>query len=134
MGSDLFVTYAPGGNYADGMVGEYTTSGATVNASLIAGLYDPLGIASLDGDLLVGYGEGAGVVGEFTTSGATVNSALISGLEFPTGIVVVATPEPGSLAFAGLAFASLLGYAWRRRGRGQRPASLCLATSRQPAL
>jgi hypothetical protein len=42
----LFVT-----NAASGTIGEYTTSGATVNASLISGLSDPVGIA-VDGSNL----------------------------------------------------------------------------------
>jgi len=37
-GSNLFVT-------SSGRIGEYTTSGATVNASLITGLNSPTGIA-----------------------------------------------------------------------------------------
>jgi hypothetical protein len=39
-GSNLFVT-----NYYNGMIGEYTTSGATVNASLISGLDEPYDFA-----------------------------------------------------------------------------------------
>jgi hypothetical protein len=39
-GSDLFVTNGFGNT-----IGEYTTSGATVNASLISGLNAPTGIA-----------------------------------------------------------------------------------------
>ena len=39
-GSDLFVV-----NNGNGTIGEYTTSGAVVNASLISGLNDPMGIA-----------------------------------------------------------------------------------------
>jgi hypothetical protein len=42
-GSDLFVT-----NGLNGTVGEYTTSGATVNASLISGLSQPYGIAVVE--------------------------------------------------------------------------------------
>jgi hypothetical protein len=39
-GSDLFIA-----NFNTGTVGEYTTSGATVNASLISGLDTPVEIA-----------------------------------------------------------------------------------------
>jgi hypothetical protein len=39
-GSSLFVT-----NYGNGTVGEYTTSGAVVNPTLISGLSGPSGIA-----------------------------------------------------------------------------------------
>ncbi len=38
---------------ANGSIGEYTTSGATVNASLITGLSYPLGIAVSGGSLFV---------------------------------------------------------------------------------
>jgi hypothetical protein len=39
-GSDLFVA-----NSSSNTIGEYTTSGATVNASLISGLNSPIGLA-----------------------------------------------------------------------------------------
>ena len=73
----------------NGTLGGYTTSGATVNASLISGLGYP-GAPGLDGvavsgnDLFLanyaGGGSGAGFVGEYATSGATVNASLITGL------------------------------------------------------
>jgi len=68
-------------------IGEYTTSGATVNASLISGLTGPDGIAVSGSDLFV-VNLLDGTIGEYTTSGATVNAALISGLSFPEGIAV----------------------------------------------
>ena len=89
-GTNLFVA-----NFADGTngtIGEYTTSGATINASLITGLHSLYGIAISGSNLFVvnwGGGQaGAGTIGEYTTSGATVNSALITGLNFPIGIAV----------------------------------------------
>ena len=39
--------------FAHGTIGEYTTSGATVNAALISGLNDPHGIAVSGSDLFV---------------------------------------------------------------------------------
>jgi hypothetical protein len=42
-GGSIFVT-----NFSAGTIGEYTTSGATVNASLITGLSEPFGIAIVD--------------------------------------------------------------------------------------
>jgi len=48
-GSDLFVA-----NYGANSIGEYTTSGATVNASLISGLSGPIGVAIYGSDLFVG--------------------------------------------------------------------------------
>jgi hypothetical protein len=45
-GSDLFVTYTLVGAHGfTGAIGEFTTSGATVNASLVSGLTGPDGIA-----------------------------------------------------------------------------------------
>jgi hypothetical protein len=85
-GSDLFVV--------DQMdtIGEYTTSGATVNSSLISGLSGPYGIAISGSDLFVtnthGGGTGDGTIGEYTTSGATVNATLVTGLSEPAGIAV----------------------------------------------
>jgi len=71
-GSDLFITDA------NGTVGEYTTSGAAVNASLITGLNGPNTIVLSGSDLFVL--NGGGTVGEYTTSGAAVNASLITGL------------------------------------------------------
>ena len=72
-GSNLFVTTFTG-------VGEYTTSGAVVNASLISGLSVPEGIAVWGSDLFVVNGGG---VTEYTlgaTPGTIASSAgLISG-------------------------------------------------------
>jgi hypothetical protein len=73
-------------NFGAGTIGEYTTSGATVNAALISGLNGPFGIAVSGGNLFV---TSLNTIGEYTTSGATVNSALVSGLNFfPEGIAV----------------------------------------------
>lgn len=69
-------------------IGEYTTGGTTVNATLVSsGLSGPYGLAVSDSYLFV-TNITAGTVGVYTTSGAVVNSALISGLNAPTGIVV----------------------------------------------
>ena len=80
-GSDIFVT-----NYFNGVVGEYTTSGATVNAQLITGLSNPTGIAVSGPDIFV-TNFSNNTIGEYTTSGATVNASLISpGLNQPFSI------------------------------------------------
>ncbi len=81
-GSDLFVT-----SYSLGTIGEYTTSGATVNASLVSGLGVPFGIAVSGSDLFVASASD-NTIGEYTTSGATVNASLVSGLGEPIGIAV----------------------------------------------
>jgi DNA-binding beta-propeller fold protein YncE len=105
-GSNLFVT-----NQGNGTIGEYTTSGATVNASLITGLSGPGGIAVSGSNLFVAN-YNAGTIGEYTISGATVNASLITGLSNPDGIVIVPVPEPGTGL---LVMAGLLGLAMVRR-------------------
>ena len=74
-------------NTDSGTVGEYTTSGAPINASVITGLSNPEGMA-LDGSDLFVANFGNGTVGEYTTSGATINANLISGLHNPHGIAL----------------------------------------------
>jgi uncharacterized delta-60 repeat protein len=79
-GSNLFIT-----DYANGVVGEYTTSGATVNAALVTGLVTPEAIAISGSNLFV-TSYSSGTVGEYTLSGTPVNPSLISGLAGPIGI------------------------------------------------
>jgi hypothetical protein len=102
-GNNVFVA-----SYGNGTIGEYTTSGATVNASLISGLNHPNGIAIIGNDLFeVNYG--VGTVGEYTTSGATINPSLISGLSSSAwGIAVEAAPEPSSCVLTALGSCLLL--------------------------
>ncbi|HTU24583.1 MAG TPA: hypothetical protein VMF30_04250, partial [Pirellulales bacterium] len=72
-------------------VGEYTTSGTVVNATLISGLDDPEGIAVSGGDLFITCNNSsllAGSIAEYTTSGALVNAALVTGLASPRGIAI----------------------------------------------
>src|SRR6478672_7305137 len=66
-------------NISIGTIGEYTTSGATVNPALISGLSFPVGIAVSGSDLFV-LNTAIGTIGKYTTSGATVNPDLISGV------------------------------------------------------
>jgi hypothetical protein len=72
-----------------GTIAEYTTSGATVNASLISGLSFPEGIAVSGSDLFVVNTNansvqtlGPGSIGEYTTSGATSSFGRISKFAF----------------------------------------------------
>src|SRR5580704_16291119 len=65
-------------NSSSGTIGVYTTSGATVNASLITGLNDPGSLTLSGSDLFVELGGNS--IGEYTTGGSTVNAALITGL------------------------------------------------------
>ena len=85
----LFVVNNAAGLVA-GYVGEYTTSGATINASLISGLTYPWSIASDGlGNLYIGDDTGANCwVRKYTTSGATVNLTLISGLSTPLALAL----------------------------------------------
>ena len=71
---------------SNGTISEYTTSGSTVSASLVAGLTDPSGIAVSGSDVFVTNSNGT--IGEYTTSGATVNASLVSGLSNPLAIAV----------------------------------------------
>src|SRR5437764_11327740 len=76
--AQIFVT-----NFKTGTVGEYTTSGATVNPDLISGLNGPNGIAVSGGNLFVtslNLTGNTGRIGQYTTSGVTVNPALITTL------------------------------------------------------
>ena len=56
-------------NVYGGTIGEYTTTGATVNAALVSGLSNPMGIAVSGSNLFV-TNYGSGTIGEYTTSGA----------------------------------------------------------------
>jgi hypothetical protein len=79
----IFVSnFLPG----NGAIGEYTTLGATVHASLTSDVNDPLDLALSGSDLFVDN-HGNDTIGEYTTSGATVNASLIPGVSGP-GIVV----------------------------------------------
>jgi hypothetical protein len=73
-----------------GRIGEYTTSGATINALLVTGLNLSPGIAVSGSNLFVvsGGNRVVGTVGEYTTSGAIVNASLVSGLVNPECIAL----------------------------------------------
>jgi hypothetical protein len=91
-----------------------------VNAALISGLDDPLGVAVSGSDLFV-INFAGDTVGEYTTAGATVNAALISGLDGPAGIAITGSsvPEASTWAMALTGFAALAFAGFRRaRSRG----------------
>src|SRR5450759_2224415 len=82
--AQIFVT-----NYSAGTIGEYNTSGGTVDASLVSGLSFPLGIAVDGSNLFVTNPIDFTTIGKYTTSGATVNASLVSGLAInPVGLAV----------------------------------------------
>jgi len=90
-GGTLFETNYAGDGSGSGTIGEYTTSGTPVNASLITGLTGPSGIAVSGSNLFVvngNFGNNQGTIGEYTTSGTTVSASLITGLNSPFGIAV----------------------------------------------
>ncbi|HWE03675.1 MAG TPA: Ig-like domain repeat protein [Tepidisphaeraceae bacterium] len=74
---------------AKGTIGEYTTSGAAVNASLVSGLARPANLSLLGNDLYVAD-LNSDSVGEYTTSGAAVNPSLISGV-YPWSLAATST-------------------------------------------
>jgi len=88
-------------NYGSGTIGEYTTAGATVNASLVSGL-NGLGLAVSGGDLFVANWDYNSTIGEYTTAGATVNASLVSGLSLPAFLDVEEVPEPSSFGLLAL--------------------------------
>jgi PEP-CTERM motif len=104
----------PQPNIGTGAIGEYNAiTGATVNASLVSGLSNPLGIAVFGGNLFVSQ-YGPNTIGEYNAiTGATVNASLVSGLNGPYGIDVV--PEPSTWAAGLLTAGALLCSTWRRR-------------------
>ena len=73
----LYVT-----EFDNGTIGEYDTSGATINTSLISGLNGPEGIAGSGADLFV-TNKLANTLGEYANSGAAVSTSLITGLNNP---------------------------------------------------
>jgi len=70
-------------------VGEYTTSGQTINASLISGLNTATGLAVSGTDLFVVTGS---AIQEYTTSGSLVNGSLIT---VPTNTVTEQSSAAG---------------------------------------
>ena len=111
-GNDLFIASFSSQEHSY-VIGEYTTSGSTVNASLITGFDASQGIA-ISGNNLFVSNTGDGTVGEYTTSGATVNTSLISGLGTPYGIVISPVPEPSTIALAALCVTTLCLRRWRK--------------------
>lgn len=77
-GSNVFIV-----NFMAGTVGEYTSSGTAVNASLISGLNGPDAIAVSGSNLYVL--DEYGTVGKYSTDGAVVDASLIAGASLPSG-------------------------------------------------
>ena len=112
VGAALSAATACGGqiyvaNEGNDTIGEYGTSGAVINPTLISGLLtEPRGIALSGSDLFV-VNAGIGTIGEYTTSGATVNATLFSaGVNFNFGGVAVS----GSDVFVGVVYEGTSGF------------------------
>ncbi len=56
-------------------VSEYSVSGAVMNASLISGLNEPIGLAVIGNDLFVANNS-SGSIAEYTTSGTLVKDQI----------------------------------------------------------
>ena len=74
-------------------VGEFTTSGATVNAMLVPGQSIPYDVEVVGNDLYVvnfnNGAAGAGSIGKYNaTTGAVINASFITGLNGPVSIAV----------------------------------------------
>ncbi len=89
-GEDLFVSYALRGVVMGVVpafkIGEYTTSGGTVNASLLSGSGFVLGLAVEGDDLFVANGLGA--IGDYSIPTTTWNPSLITGLDSPYALAI----------------------------------------------
>jgi uncharacterized delta-60 repeat protein len=81
-GQDMFVS-----DSTTGVIGEYTTGGATVNADLITDANQPHALAIAGSDLFV-VDAATGSVGEYTLSGQAVNADLITASSTPTGLAI----------------------------------------------
>jgi hypothetical protein len=77
-------------DWLSGMIGEWTTSGSSTNASLITGLSAPYGIATSGGYLYVAN-EQANTIGKYTMAGQVVDASFITGLSAPTQLIASGT-------------------------------------------
>ena len=75
--ADIYVS-----NYSNGTIGEYTTNGVTINASLITGLSGPFGMAVSGGYLYVAN-QLNGTICKYTSNGTLVNPSLVNGMYWP---------------------------------------------------
>jgi WD40 repeat protein len=71
-----------------GNLGEFTTSGATVNASLVTGQGNGLQGIAASGDNVFITNITAGTIGEYNTADSTFNPSFITSLVAPYGIAV----------------------------------------------
>ena len=105
-GNYLFVT----NHVTGGVIGEYTTTGATINAALVVpppfgDAIVPYGVSCYGGDL---YFTNTGNIPQNTETGGIINSALVGVGGTPTGIDVVQgsapAPPPSDASIYGLVY------------------------------
>ena len=87
----------------NGTLGEYTTSGALVNASLITGLGNDVYSMVVDGSNLFLVHRSGGTVAEYTlgsTPGTVISAdtSFITGLYDPMGLAIESSPTVGPTA------------------------------------
>jgi hypothetical protein len=107
--------------YGGTTIGEFTLSGNLVNANLVTGLHDPIGVALYNGNLYVANGKN---IGEYdATTGAVINPSFITGLQAAWRLRRRLADQRGwrsrstGLMFAALGFAALVAWRLRRRWR-----------------
>jgi hypothetical protein len=90
------------GDRTTGVIGEYTTAGATVNAALITESGGGTRGLGLDGQgHIFAANELSGKVAEYTTAGSVVNASFCSGLNEPQSVAYEAL-IPGDFNSSGI--------------------------------
>jgi hypothetical protein len=69
-------------------IGEYTTTGATVNADLISNVSSPVGIVVTANDIFVANYSGTEGIEEFTLSGTAVGTPLVYDDDGPNALAL----------------------------------------------
>lgn len=77
-------------DWSSNTVGEWSTTGALVNTSLVTGLNQPNGVAST-GDYVFVANQQGNTVGKYTSTGQLVDASFITGLSSPTQLLVSGT-------------------------------------------
>jgi hypothetical protein len=83
------------------------TTGAVINAALVPGIPDSLGIAFYGGDLYVTTQSSVPVAVYDASTGAVVNAALVTSIPEAAGIAIASVPEPSSFILLALTGAAV---------------------------
>jgi hypothetical protein len=89
-----------------GVVGEYTTSGATIDSEFITGIYGLRELAASDGSLFVSYSSNVGNVLKFDLAPPFSSGLLISDFQLANGLAVSAD---GGRLYVADSFAGTIG-------------------------